>query len=598
MYIKFKSICLKNILSFGNKNITFLIKNGLNLITGNNGVGKSSILLDTISFCLFGEPYRNIKIEELVNRKNKNNLEITCILNVDNDEFEITRGLKPSKIEIKKNKLSLNLLSSKTLIQNEINKIIGIDYKTFKHVVSLSINYNEPFFKLSSSKKRELIENIFSINIFSDMLKNIKEQIKTLKIDIDIVNKSIILLKNIVDTDKDRLNKFIEIEKKFEINKQNEILKINKQIEIIKEKLLNIKNIGQELSKNKCDKNNNDLNNELNELNIVIKKLNNNIITNEINIKNINKTIDFLKNNNICQQCKHELTEKYKNQEIIKLKNTINDYNNNILNNNKKLLIYNEKNKIINDEINKIIIKNNELKQLKVNAISLNNELNNLYTIQNDIKNRTFEFNIENEIEKVNENNKNYDYELNKYNKFNNELKYLKIVEESLSDTGIKSFVYDEIIQILNYNINEYLKLFELPINIKFDKYMNENIKLFDNNSDNISYNSFSEGEKKRIDISILLSFISIRKILANWNCNLIVIDEILDTSIDEIGLTKLIECMKKMINENQLGIYIVSHRLKKEYMSQFDNLIEIVKNGNGFSNINQIEKCENYEIC
>jgi len=124
-------------------------------------------------------------------------------------------------------------------------------------------------------------------------------------------------------------------------------------------------------------------------------------------------------------------------------------------------------------------------------------------------------------------------------------------------------------IPILNYNINEYLSLFELPVKIEFDKYMNENIKVLGGNLDNVSYYCFSEGEKKRIDMSILLSFIAIKKSLATWNCNLLVIDELFDSSIDEAGLSKLIDSMNNMItDENNLGIYIISHRLKKEYFS------------------------------
>jgi len=146
------------------------------------------------------------------------------------------------------------------------------------------------------------------------------------------------------------------------------------------------------------------------------------------------------------------------------------------------------------------------------------------------------------------------------------------------------------LIPILNKNINDYLTLFELPINLQFDEFMEETIKSAGMSESDFSYYSFSEGEKKRIDMAILLSFITITKTLANWNCNLLIIDELLDSAIDENGLEKLLKSLKNMTYDSDTCIYIISHRLQQEYLPQFKSQIKVEKNSNGFSKINFIQ--------
>jgi hypothetical protein len=135
--------------------------------------------------------------------------------------------------------------------------------------------------------------------------------------------------------------------------------------------------------------------------------------------------------------------------------------------------------------------------------------------------------------------------------------------------------------------VNEYIKLFELPVIIHFDELMNEKITNLENLRSEISYYAYSEGEKKRIDMSILLSFISITKIISNWNCNLLIIDELLDSAIDEAGLEKLVGSLKNMSQDSKdLSIYIISHRLQQDYNTQFKKVLNIQKTNNGFSEI------------
>ncbi len=174
MFIEFRSIKFKNVLSYGAKWTEINLKSGLTLISGRNGNGKTT-LLDALSYCLFGKPYRKITLQELINRTNKRNLDTEVVLFAGSDEYKICRGMKPDRLVISKNGSELDNLSKSTLTQEEVEKIIGIDYKMFRQVISLAISYNKPFISMDPKEKREMIESIFNVKVFGSMLKDVKK---------------------------------------------------------------------------------------------------------------------------------------------------------------------------------------------------------------------------------------------------------------------------------------------------------------------------------------------------------------------------------------------------------------------------------------
>lgn len=550
MYIVFKELKFKNINSYGNKETIFSLNKGLNCISGMNGQGKSTIL-DALCFCLFGKPFRKIKLKELINRDNKKKLYASVIFYINEDMYTITRTLKPDSLIIEKNNEPLDLLSSKALNQDEIDKIIGIDITLFRQVISLAINYNKPFLALKTPEKRDIIETIFNIKVFGKMLKNVKNNNSSIKTEHEINKRTIQLIKKNSIELQNQLKEYKVKKENFENDKKEQIKTIDEKINNIKTQINNIK---IELSDDKKKVNGNKYT-----LESALKK------SGEIehNIKKCEKDLYFFENNNICPICKTDMTDEHKNEHIKDNEKEIERCT--ALKKDLKITIKYKKR--IKDNLQKLKYLEEQIKT---------HEENKKY-----IKEQEFSIDLQ-KIEDTLENKKEeYIKVYNKLNESGKEIKLNDIIIKMLGDEGIKTYFFAKLIPILNTKVNEFLDLFDLPVTISFDDFMNETINTLKNT--NVSYWAFSEGEKKRIDIAILLSFIETTKMISNWGCNLIIFDELLDNSTDSEGLDKIFEAISEMLfHDTKLCIYVISHRILDV---DFDGKYTIKKN-NGFSEL------------
>jgi len=586
MYIEFEYIVVKNFLSYGNSETKFNFQTGLSLVTAENGLGKSTILLDAISYCLYGKPYRQVKLNELINRKNKKNLYTELSFKIDGkDSYKIVRTLAPQKLFIYKNgsDKALESASSKLLDQEEITKLLGIDYDLFKLIIALAPNTNRPFLSLGLPQKREVMESIFSIKVFGEMLKKARAKLNSIKTDKTIYQSSIknvesliITLKKQIDDTENSMKDFDE-KKIEEINIlqtkkddiQNQISQINSSLEILIKEFSKISLDEHDYSKEQIE-------------------ASGNIKIEENTIKEKKSQIKFLEKGGKCPLCSHDITEEHKTEEIQKLNNIITKSETKIETNKKKLVKINEKQseqrrvkKIYDDSKNDIQIAKIKLSNLEKTSLDLDKQIEN-------VKSRELKIDLTNIKEEYSNKIETYKEDIKKLTTLNNDQKNYEIVSKMLSEDGIKSFFFRMLVPILNNKINEYLNIFDLPVAISFDETMQETISIIGSSDKDVSYNSFSEGEKKRIDIAILLSFISTTKTISNWNCNLLTFDEILDSATDLNGLEKMLSSIKQLtLNDNQLCSYVISHR--DSFQDIYSRIIKIKKT-NGFSKI-EIDK-------
>ncbi len=588
MRVVFKTLTIQNLLSFGNNETKIDFTHGLNLITGSNGAGKSSALLDAISFALFDKPYRKINKSELINRKNKKNLLVVCEFSIDNTVYLIKRGLKNKDVDLEFhiNGTPQKLLSSRALNQTEIERHIGIDYKLFKQIISLSIAHNSPFLTLTAGEKRELLEKFSNTAAIAKMLKYSKEEAKALKIKRDMLIDRIDLLGDHIKSEKVHITELTASKKTFDQDKKQEVFELNEKIDLESRNLKQLKADGRDKTA------------ELKKIVLIDIKLIRDLKDETLKIKTksefeisaAKKILDALDGKDVCPNCNSKLTEEHKSQEISLQKSIIKKAEKNKKSAMTTISEINQKiqdGEDINDDAKDLRY---EINLLKKQIMDITTRIEHNKAEKKKVKDREFVVDLKKMKDEYNKKVTEYKDAKVNLEAINKKTAMFKKIVEMLSDSGVKSYIFEQLIPVLNKSINHYLNIFDLPIYIEFDNSMSDNIKTTANFNKPVSYYTFSEGEKKKIDMAILLSFIDVTKKVTNWTCNLLIIDELLDSSIDEHGLEKLLQSLDKMVaDDNNFGIYIISHRFKAEYKPYFNNMIEVKKNADGFSKITKL---------
>ena len=564
MFVEFKKLSFCNIMSYGASGAEIDFQAGLNTIKAANGSGKSSIL-DALTFVLFGKPYRDIKLSELVNTVNGKGLEVTCEFKIGTDTYMIRRGLKPAIFEIYKNGKEMDMLSTKKLNQDEIDKLLGINLRLFKNIVAVAVTNNKPFLSLPIGDKRALIENIFNIDVLGSMCKDVKKRKTVNNTELDLKTTERRGVVNSIEDNESYIENMRRYIASFNEVKDTNLKTIRENIDKYRKEIdKRTKNLAIAESKIK------ELTEEIGAVpdRSVGESLNMEIGKVQSVIDNINSTLSKLKKSRLCPVCNSPLDEGHARKHIEGMLTEKKSMEKETLPGlMERYRAYSDTVKTYQEKQSFIQTIRDKARTEEITRSTLETELNKAKQNLEKESGKACPASVDSYVEKLNALRAQSE-ELNKdidvlTEKILIDTQLIKI----LGDDGIKSYFFKKLIKILNKSVNEYLNKFELKnTTIEFDETMAETMTT---NLIPRTYSSYSSGERTRIDMSILLAFFDISRQISNWSCNLLFIDELFDSGVDASGIACFVNTLKEMAKDkgHKLCIYIISHKIGDLYI-------------------------------
>jgi len=569
--IIFKKIRFKNFLSTGDQfNEIDFLKASNTLIVGSNGAGKST-MLDALTFSLFGKSFRGINKPQLVNSVNEKDCLVEIEFDIGTTQYLVRRGIKPSVFEIYKDNILLDQQSSAVEQQKWIEQVVlKMNYKSFTQIVIIGSSNFVPFMQLSSANRREVIEDLLDIKIFSSMSSILKDKIKEYKQDVVSLNYKKDHFKNKIDMQ----NSFIE---KLDSRNKEETEKILNKIELLKGKIKSYTKNIEEYQSNIDQLS--EQSESLSKSSSKIRSLENLKLKLNEKINNLKREINFFGSNATCPTCTQDISESIKLEKISK-------------NNEKKIELDNgldQLDKLLSDESNK----NEKFLKLLSEISEYNKKISIANSELSNFQNLIIQF--EKEIVDLNSENSNRNEEYKKLVKFkeelnevfseisekNEEINYFEYCFSLLKEGGAKSKIIKKYIPFINNQINKYLQMMDFYINFTLDEEFNETIKTPIH--EDFTFSSFSEGERSRINLSLLFAWRELAKFKNSVNCNLIVFDEVFDSSLDGFGTDEFLKIIRYVIKD--ANIFVISHKTGLE--DKFESVIKFSK-VKGFSRIEQ----------
>lgn len=565
--LKFNVVRWKNFLSTGNSfTEIYLDRSPTTLIVGQNGAGKST-LLDALSFALFGKAHRNINKPQLINSINNKQCIVECEFEVGQHKFKIIRGIKPNKFEIWQNGQMINQDSKSRDYQAFLeSNILKLNHKSFHQIVVLGSSSFIPFMQLPTNQRREVIEDLLDINVFSKMNTILKDYITSTKEKGKTAQYQIDLLKEKIELQKKYIRDINDLNEEQKRKHHAQIESISKDIEQLQNQNADVTSqIGD--SQSRLQKEQTSLSEEKSNLEGFKRQFEN-------KIESIVKEAKFFESNQHCPTCDQDIDDELRNRKIDEAKNNAKEV---------KLGIDG-----VNSELDKvktnIVECSNSLQEVqqKVNTILSNNQTiaslqKQLDNLQKEIDNLS---NTGSDIEQAKTDLENYNTEKDDLVEhkltLSEEMTYYETCSSLLKDTGIKTKIIKSYLPVMNQLINQYLQVLDFFVQFEIDEQFSETIK--SRHRDVFTYSNFSEGEKMKIDISLLFTWREISRMKNSVSTNLLIMDEVMDSSLDNDSLDNFMKIIGSQ-NENQ-NIFIISH--KGDVLDgKFRSKIEFVKEKN-----------------
>jgi len=563
-----KKIRWKNFLSTGNNFTEIqLNKRKTTLISGPNGSGKTT-LLDALVFGLFGKPYRNINIPQLVNSINLKN----CIVEVEFDiggiEYKIIRGLAPKLLEIYKQGTLIDQDSKAKDYQKMFEEnILKMSYKAFCQVIVLGSTNYIPFMSLTAAERREVVEALLDIDVFSIMNTLLKGKISENKEELKELSYKLALLKERADAQTNHI-KVLKDKSKTSIEKyqqeiDNSILQnteLQKEIDSLTDQindlLFNVKD------------NESDIEKQLR----LIERI---VDDNDANIKKIDKEILFYHKTDKCPSCSQDIGAELKAQKIHSCTTQKSEFEKNSSEHHVQIDSLKEKLQNISHIQSKVDSVQNKIKEVQYN-ISANNQYIKKMTKQiTDLQSESGDIEKENEkLEIIVDEGKKH---IEEKKELEENAQYYSMAAMLMKDSGIKSKIIKYYLPIMNKKINDYLDQMNFFVQFELDESFAETIK--SRHRDVFTYASFSEGEKRKIDLALLFAWREIAKIKNSLNCNLLIFDEIMDGSLDDTATDAFLSILKTF--KKDTNIFVISHKSKDILQDKFKGHLSFIKKNN-----------------
>ena len=565
--IKFQKLRFKNFLSTGNSftEIDF-IDSPTTLVVGHNGAGKST-MLDALSFGLFGKPHRKISKAQLVNSINGKGSMVEVEFSVGSQQYKIIRGIKPNKFEIWMGGNMINQNSHAKEYQQVLEKnILKLTHKSFHQIVVLGSSSFVPFMQLSGGARREVIEDLLDINVFSKMNSLLKEKMSILKDEIQDANHNLEMCKTKINAQKKYLRDLNAVNTAYRKEKEDKIVEISEEIQELQERNTKLSADIEERQPPLIE--------NIEDLAVKTKELTEYMSSFKTQIKALVKESKFFEENEVCPSCDQDISQEIRDEKVALAKKKANTLNETMSMATAKGEDYKSLQESY-DAMSEAI--RNWQNELNNNNQTISRLQNNITSIQNDLTKAQGETG---DLEKANKELESLrESELtlteNKF-KLNEQMAYNTVNFELLKDTGIKTKIIKQYIPVINQLTNQYLQILDFFVHFDLDESFQETIR--SRHRDAFTYDSFSEGEKQRIDLSLLFTWRQIAKMKNSVATNLLILDETFDSSLDDDGVDNLMKIINSLGEDTH--VFVISHKGELEDAA-FERRIEFVKEKN-----------------